>query len=93
MKYLQDIQNLPLILEDKGTGTVKWHIDGSFAVHNNMKSYSKIYMTTGKGATYLASIKQISVAKSLTEDEHTAINIGINLILWTKYFLEDQGVT
>lgn len=35
MKYLQATRHLPLILKHDGTDSVKWHIDGSFAVHHS----------------------------------------------------------
>ena len=64
MKYLQATRHLLLILEDDGTNLAKWHIDGLFAVHHNMKSHTGVFMTKGKGATYTASTKQKLVAKS-----------------------------
>ena len=49
MKYLQETQYLPFILEDDDSGMLKWYIDGSFAIHNNMKSHTGITLTMGKG--------------------------------------------
>ena len=91
MKYLQDMQCLPLILEANDMGTVKWHIDGSLEVHNNMKLYSRIYITNGNGEIYAESTKQKLVATKSTEVELIAVDNGINQILLMKYFLVDLG--
>lgn len=77
MKHFQNTWSLPLILEYDDTRIVKWHIDRSFLVHNDMKSHSRIYMTTSKGVTYAASTKQKLVVKSSTEAELIAVNNGI----------------
>ena len=57
-----------------------WHIDGSFAVHNDMKSHTGIYMSTGKGAMYASSNKQKLVAKSSTKTEVIGVGDGIGLV-------------
>lgn len=91
LKYIQATKDLPLIIEDDGNGVVYWHIDGSFAVHHDMKSHTGIFMSTGKGALYASSRKQKINTKSSTEAEVVAVDDGLNQILWTKYFLEAQG--
>ena len=37
-KYLDATIGLPLILSMDGMGEMRWHVDASFAVHNDMKS-------------------------------------------------------
>ena len=91
MQYIRDTKHLPLILEDDNSGNVRWHIDGAFAVHHNMRSHTGIYMTMGKGAAYASSRRQKLVTKSSTEAEIVGVDDGINQVLWTKYFLEHQG--
>jgi len=80
-----------LILEDNGNGVASWHIDGAFAVHHDMKSHTGVYMSTGKGAMYASSTKQKLVAKSSTEAEIIGVDNGIGQLVWTKYFLKEQG--
>ena len=91
MKYLQDTRYLPLILEDDDSGVLKWYIDGSFAIHNNMKSQTGINLTMGQGTIYGGSLKHKLNLKSSTEAELISVSNGINQVLWTKYFLECQG--
>ena len=91
MKYLQDTQYLPLILEDDNAGVLKWYIDWSFAIHNDMKSHTGINLTMGKGTIYGGSLKHKLNSKSSTEAELISISDGINQVLWMKYFLEYQG--
>ena len=91
MKYLQETRYLPLILEDDDSGVLKWYIDGSFAIHNNMKSHTGINLTMGKGTVYEGSLKHKLNAKSSTEAELISVSDGINQVLWTRYFLECQG--
>ena len=57
MKYLQDTRYLPLILEDDDSGVLKWCIDGFFAIHNDMKSYTGVNLTMGKGTIYGGPLK------------------------------------
>jgi len=45
MKYLHGTKNLPLTLE-------AWWVDGSFAVHADMKSHTGRVISLGKGAVY-----------------------------------------
>ena len=60
----------------------KWRVDSSYVVHPDMKSYTGIYMTLGKGATYTASCKQKLNTKSSTEAELDAMG----QVLWTRHF-------
>ena len=90
MKYLQETQYLSLILEDDDSG-LKWYIDGSFAIHNDMKFHTGINLTLGKGTVYGGSLKHKHNSKSLTKAELISVSDGTNQVLWTKYFLECQG--
>ena len=91
MKYLQETQYLPLILEDDDSGVLKWYIDGSFAIHNNMKSHTEITLTMDKGTIYGGSLNHKLNLKISTEAELISVSNGITQVLWMKYFLECQG--
>ena len=91
MEYLQETWYLPLILKDDNFGVLKWYIDGSFAIHNNMKSHTGTNLTMGKGTIYGGSLKHKLNSKSSTEAQSISVSDGINQVLWTKYFLECQG--
>ena len=91
MKYLQETWYLPLILEDDDSGVLKWYIEGFFAIHNDMKSYTGINLTMGKGTIYGGSLRHKFNSKNSTEAELIRVSDEINQVLWTKYFLEYQG--
>ena len=91
MKYLHNTRYIHLLLEDDNTGVLKWYIDGSFAVHNNMKSHTGINLTIDKGIIHDRSLRHKLNIKNLTESKIVSVSDRINQLLWTKYFLEYQG--
>jgi hypothetical protein len=91
MKYLRATVDLSLILEADDLNVVKWWVDGSFAVHPDMKSHTGATMLLGKGSLYSASTRQKLNTKSSTEAELVAVNDAMPQVLWTRYFLEAQG--
>ena len=91
MKYLKGTIGLPLILSIDDTGVIKWFVDASFAVHNDMKSHTGMFMSMGTGAAAAASLKQKLDTTSMTESELVGVNDEMPQVLWTRYFLEAQG--
>ena len=69
----------------------KWWVDSSYAVHPDMKSHTRIYMTLGKGVKYTASCKQKLNTKSSTEEKLVAVDDTMGQVLWTRHFLATQG--
>ena len=66
-------------------------MDESFAIRNDMKSYTGINLTMGKGTIYGVSLKHKLNSKSSTEAELISVSNGINQVSWTKHFLKSQG--
>jgi hypothetical protein len=91
MRYLRGTVDMPLILEADDTHIIKWWVDASFAVHDDMKSHTGGTMMMGKGAIYGTSTKHKLNTKSSTESELVGVNDVMPQILWTRYFLEAQG--
>ena len=89
--YLQFTPLLDLTLESDKTTVIKWRADGSFAVHRDMKSHTGGMMSMAKGAVCSSSMRQKLNTKSLTEAELVAADDVLPRILWTKYFLDEQG--
>jgi hypothetical protein len=58
MQYLKHTQEDVLTLKADGTCVIKWHIDASFALHNDFKSHTGGVMTMGQGAIQTISTKQ-----------------------------------
>jgi hypothetical protein len=68
-----------------------WFIDGTFAVHEDMKSHSGSYMTFGRGMMDGSCTKQKINTTSSTQAEVVAVHDNMPNILWARYFLEAQG--
>ena len=91
MRYLKTTQNLTLTLKAEDLTVIKWWVDASYAVHDNMRSHTGATMTLGGGAVYSKSTKQKLNTKSSTEAELVAASDMSGQILWTKEFLQAQG--
>ena len=75
----------------KNDGIVRWWIDASYAVYEDMKGHTSATLSLGKGAIYSGSWKQKLVARSSTESELIGVYDVLPQVLWTKQFLEEQG--
>ena len=92
MKYLHGTLNLNLCLSGSKGLLVNAYIDASYAVHSkDGKSHTGVVISLGQGAAYVKSSKQKVVSKSSTEAELIAVSDGLSQVLWTRYFLQEQG--
>jgi hypothetical protein len=91
VKYLDTTVDMPLVLAADDTGKIRWWIDASFAVHEDMKSHTGGTMSMGKGSIYSTSAKQKLVTRSSTEAEIVAVHDVMPQLMWTGYFLMEQG--
>jgi hypothetical protein len=91
MHYLKHTQENVLMVKTDGTCVIKWHINASFAVHNDFKSHTGGVMTMDQGAIQTISIKQKMNTRSSTEEELVSVDDIIAKVMWTKLFLEGQG--
>jgi Reverse transcriptase (RNA-dependent DNA polymerase) len=91
MKYLRGSTQLTLVLEAGDLAVVKWWVDGSYAVHPDMRSHTGATMSLGKGSVYSTSIRQKLNTKSSTEAELVGVADVMPQVLWTRYFLAAQG--
>ena len=73
------------------TKLIKWWVDGSYGVHDNMRSHTGVIMSMGKGVVYYTSHKQELNIKISTEMELVATDDVMTQLLWTRYFLEAWG--
>jgi hypothetical protein len=55
IKYLRGTASMPLTLEACNLQVIKWWVDASYAVHDDMKSHTGGIMTMGKGVVYATS--------------------------------------
>ena len=91
MKYLNGTRQDELTLSADSLTRVMWWVDASFAIHPDMRSHTGAVMSMGNGALVSMSRKQKLNTRSSTEAELVGVDDAMNLILWTKLFLEAQG--
>ena len=65
IRYLEKTKYLPLIMRVNDNGIIEWWVDTSFAVHEEMRSRSEIYMSLGLGSIYgTLSIQKLNAGSS-----------------------------
>ena len=84
------MKDLILTLQANDDGIIRWWIDASYAVHNDMKGHTGAALSLGKGGINSGSWKQRLVARSSTESELVGVYDVLPQILWAKQFLEEQ---
>ena len=92
IRYLRHTLSICLVLGKDDTGVVRWWIDASYAVHPDMRGHTGATMSMGNGSVFSGSWKQKLVTRSSTESEVVGVFDVLPQVLWTKKFLEDQGV-
>ena len=92
IRYLRHTLYICLVLGKDDTGVVRWWIDASYAVHPDMRGHTGATMSLGNGSVFSSSWKQKLVTRSSTESEVVGVFEVLPQVLWTKKFLEDQGV-
>ena len=81
---------MPLTLGCKN-GKLEWYIDALFGVHPNMRGHMGGGLTLGRGFPIVSSTKQKLNTWSSTESELVGLDNMMPSILWTRYFLINQG--
>jgi hypothetical protein len=91
VNYLRGTKHMCLTLEADDLQVIKWWIDASFAVHEDMRSHTGGTMSMGKGSVYSTSVTQKLNTKSSTEAELVGVDDVMPQVLWTRQFMEGQG--
>jgi hypothetical protein len=92
IKYLRGTKTLPLILSaSNGGGILKWWVDGSFAVHPDMRGHTGGGLSMGRGFPIVTSTKHKINTRSSTETELVSVDDCMPAICWTRYFVQAQG--
>ena len=79
-----------LTLEADDLKMMRWCIDASFAVHDNMRGHTGA-LTVGKGSIHSERIKQKINGKSGTKTEAIGVDDVPPQVLWTDHFMKAQG--
>jgi hypothetical protein len=91
LQYLKGTRTLVLRLSVDNLSYSRWFIDASHAVHWDCKGQTGAGMTLGKGAAICFSKKQKINTKSSTETELVGVDDAMPSILWSLYFIQEQG--
>ena len=91
LQYMVFTKDLPLTLEDSSVHVINWFVEAYFAVHGDMRIHTGGFMTLGKGCVYGTSVHQKFNTKSSTEADLVGVSDVLTQVIWTRYFLEDQG--
>ena len=91
IKYLRKTKFLRLTMEADRLDQIEWFIDAEFAVHEDMLSHTGAYMTFGPGMINGTFNKQKINTTSSTEAEVVGVHDNMPAVLWTRYFLQEQG--
>jgi hypothetical protein len=91
LEYINGTRDDVLTLSADDLHVIKWYVDASFAVHADFKSHTGAIMSYGNGAAMTMSRKQKLNTRSSTEAELVGVDDAVNMILWTKLFLSEQG--
>ena len=92
LRYINGTRNDKLILSADDLHVIKWYVDSAFAVHPDFKSHTGGGMTYGRGMPITMSRKQKLNTRSSTEAELVGADDMSTMVLWTKLFMEAQGV-
>ena len=65
--------------------------DAAFAVHEDFKSHTGVTVSLGKGSLHNESTKQKLNTRSSTEAELVGADEAMTMVLWMKWFCEQQG--
>jgi hypothetical protein len=93
LMYLYGTPDLGLVLRPGLNPILSASIDASYGVHPDGRSHSGMSVSFGSGSILAQSTKQKINVKSSTEAELIALSDKSSMVIWTKDFLESQGIT
>ena len=88
--YLMATEEDVIRLKINPEAGIKWYVDASFAVHNDMRSHTAAVMTLGEGAIYATCTKQKINTRSSTEAELVSMDNVLAKVLWIKRLITEQ---
>lgn len=91
LQYLKGTKSMPLNLEVDNLQCTRWLVDASHGVHDDCKGHTGAGMALGKGAAISFSWKHKGNTKCSTESEIVGVDDAIGTVLWSLYFLQEQG--
>ena len=92
MQFLKRTKEDVMKLKLNHPECIHWYVDAAYGVHPDMKSHTGYAMSLGDGCPIAGSSKQKINTRSSSQAELVAVDDAIGKILWTKRFLEEQGL-
>jgi len=89
--YLKGTLDLDLTISCDELSSLTWYIDGSYAVHEDMKGQSGSVLMIGGNTILSKSNKQKINTRSSTETELIAVDDMLPTVQWATLFMKDQG--
>ena len=74
-----------------GDWVIKSYIDAAFALHQDGKSHTGVFISLGGGGVFFKSVRQKIVCKSAWEAELVAQSDGASQAVWTYRFCNELG--
>jgi hypothetical protein len=91
LRYIRGTVYMPLILRADSLNIIKWWVDASYATHGDCRGHTGATMSLGRGSVIGMSKKQKLNTKGSTECELVGVDDASPQMLWTRYFVEEQG--
>ena len=91
LQYLKGTMNMPLVISADTMTLPRWWVDASYAVHADCRGQTGAMVSFGNGMAISFSRKQKLNTKSSTESELVGVDDAMPLVIWTRYFLQEQG--
>jgi hypothetical protein len=82
---------MPLILKADSLNIIKWWVDASYTTHGDCRRHTGANVPLGRWSVIGMSKKQKLSTKSSTECELVGVDDASPQMLWTRYFVEEQG--
>jgi hypothetical protein len=89
--YLKETIDYDLKITCENLENLTWYIEGSYAVHEDMKGHTGAILSIGGNVVLSRSNKQKVNARSSTEAELIAVDNTLPTIQWARLFIKDQG--
>ena len=90
-KNLKGTRELKTTLSVGDMSVVKWWEDKSYAVLEDYQGQTGAMISLGKVAVSRFFIKQKINVKSSTEGDLIGVDVAMDKILWSRYFIEVKG--
>ena len=85
------IMAVSLDKSSNGDWVIKSYIDAAFALHQDGKSHTGVFISLGGGGVFFKSVRQKIVCKSAWEAELVAQSDGASQAVWTYRFCNELG--